>query len=132
MLTLMKRQFRRRRLARTVAELPALLQRSYGGQDRYTAAQVRRSAERLAMTDDVLVYALAACCEETEFRSALGAGPQPDYRALRQELCELFDINRPDFTCRHMRKLRGTPRSSGWSAVGEGSADMLPPIDTSP
>jgi hypothetical protein len=36
---------------------------------------------------------------------------------MRGELAGLFDIWPPDFTCKHLRELRGVPRSRRWEPI---------------
>ncbi len=121
MLGLLRRYFKRRRLAAVVAGVPAVLKRKYGGQDAYSAAQVLRSAETLKLRRPVSDYALAACCSATEFADALKHQKTGGYTALRAELAVLYAIDRPDFNCAHLRKLRDVPRSSQWTTtVGDG------------
>lgn len=62
MLGILKRYLRRRKLVGVVGALPRQLTKSFGGQDKYTVAQVNRAAEKLGLKAEVRPFALAACC----------------------------------------------------------------------
>ncbi len=112
MLSRMHRYWRRRRLAPIVGILPDQLARMFGGHDTYTNGQVHRAAAELGLRTRAQPFAFAACCSDREFLSAVPDHSNATYHQMRNELCELFEIDDPGFTCNHLRKLRTVAHSS--------------------
>jgi hypothetical protein len=125
MFAVLKRHFRRRKLAFVVVAVPRALKTGYGAQPSYTAPQVRRTIEDLRIRRDLSAYAFAACCSEEEFSKALPDRAPGDYLRLRNELVDTFEIGTADFTCDNLRSLKYVPRSNRWATLGDGQQGTL-------
>jgi hypothetical protein len=122
---MLKRHFRRRKLAFAVVAVPRALKVRYAAQPTYTASQVRRTVEGLRIRRELTAYAFAACCTEEQFSKALPDHTPEDYVRLRNELLDTFNIEASNFTCDHLRSLKHVPRSNRWATVGDGQQGTL-------
>jgi len=124
-----KRMLDRRRLTPAVSLVPAELARSFGAADSYTAGQLASVLARTKVTGKAAKYALAANCTEAEFRAARPELSEADYQRLRVELDSLFEIGKPNFTSRHLFKLKSKYTQS-FSTISGGD-DMAPYVSSS-
>jgi hypothetical protein len=102
----LKRYFAHRRLKPVVSILPRRLMRAFGSGDHCTFLQAKRAISDLRLSKSREPYALAAACTFQELERNSAPLSAEDYRRLRAELVDLFDIRRGDFT---LRDLLATP-----------------------
>jgi hypothetical protein len=105
MITFLTRRFRRRRLKLVVSALPAQLIKSFAAKDYCTFGQATRVIEDLHLPPPVRPYAYAAVCNHNELEKTLRLSPD-DYKRLRAELVELFNLSNPDFKIKDLLKER--------------------------
>jgi hypothetical protein len=105
MITFLRRYFRRRRLKPVVSALPAQLVKSFAAKDHCAFGQARRVIEDLHLAPSVRPYAYAAVCDHSELEKCLHLSPD-DYKRLRAELVELFNLSNPDFKIEDLLKER--------------------------
>ena len=96
MITFLTRQFRRRRLKPVVSTLPAQVVKSFAAKDHCTFGQARRVIEDLHLPPSVQPYAYAAVCDHRELENSLHLSAD-DYKRLRAELLDLFNLSSSDF-----------------------------------
>ena len=126
MLSLLKRYLARRRLRPIVSRLPGRLAKLFACTDHCTSGQARRVITDLRLRKSIEPYAYAAVCTFADVESSGIAMSAEDYRRLRAELADLFDIARPNFT---IRDLLSTPYSRHEPAQENVYASSGPPAD---
>jgi uncharacterized membrane protein YgcG len=109
MTMLLKRYFAYRRLKPIVSILPRRLMRAFGSDEHCTFLQAKRAISDLRLSQSQEPYALAAACRFPELERNSAPLSAEDYRRLRAELVDLFDIRRTDFT---LKDLLATPYAS--------------------
>ena len=88
-----------------MSTLPAQLVKSFAAKDHCTFGQAKRVIEDLHLPEFVQPYAYAAVCKQSELKKSLhlSAG---DYKRLRAELLDLFNLRNPAFTIKDLLKER--------------------------
>src|SRR5262245_59402756 len=98
MITLLKRYFARRRLRPVVSTLPRRVVKAFGVGEYCTFRQARRAIVDLGLSKGQELYAYAAVCRFQELNKSNLSMTADDYRRLRTELADLFDLRSSDFT----------------------------------
>ena len=101
----LNRYFRRKRLKPVVSALPAQLVKSFAAKDHCTFGQATRVIQDLHLPQSVQPYAYAAVCDHRELENSLHLSAE-DYKRLRAELFELFNLRNRDFTIKDLLKER--------------------------
>src|SRR5262245_16282098 len=105
MIAFFRRYFRRRRLKPVVSTLPAQLVKSFAAKDHCTFGQAKRIIEDLHLPESVQPYAYAAVCNQSELEKSLHPSAD-DYKRLRADLVDLFNLSSPDFKINDLLKER--------------------------
>ena len=102
MMTKLRRYFSRRRLKPVVTILPRRLVSAFGPSEHYTFLQAKRAIADLRLGESLEPYAYAAVCKLKEVQKGIPSFAEEDYRRLRAELVDCFDLRRPEFTVRDL------------------------------
>jgi hypothetical protein len=105
MIAFLTRHFRRRRLKPVVSTLPARIVKSFAATDHCTFGQAKRVIEDLHLPQSVQPYAYVAVCHHNELETPLHLSAD-DYKRLRAELLDLFNLSSPDFKIKDLLKGR--------------------------
>ena len=105
MFAFLSRHFRRKRLKAVVSTLPAQLVKSFAAKDHCTFGQATRVIRDLHLSQSVQRYAYAAVCDHSELEKSLRLSAD-DYKQLRAELVELFNLDDPEFKIKDLLKNR--------------------------
>jgi hypothetical protein len=111
MIAFLTRHFRRRRLKPVVSTLPARIAKSFAVTDHCTFGQAKRVIEDLHLPQSVQPYAYVAVCHQNELETPLHLSAD-DYKRLRAELLDLFNLSSSDFKIKDLLKGR-------WYGPGE-------------
>jgi hypothetical protein len=109
-----RRYLARRRLRPVVSTLPRRLMKLFGASDFCTFGQAKRAIGDLRLSASVQPYAYAAVCRQSDLGDGFPLSAD-DYRRLREELADLFDLRSCDF---RIKDLLATPYSS-WNPAQE-------------
>lgn len=93
------------------AAVPAILVKSYGAGDTYTAGQVTTACKKLGLSPETVKAALAACCTRANFTALGGAYTAELFDRLRAEIAKQFDIDSNELSAEALRKLGLRPAS---------------------
>jgi hypothetical protein len=120
MIAFLTRHFWRRRLKPIVSTLPARIVKSFAATGHCTFGQAKRVIEDLNLPQSVQPYAYVAVCHQSELETALHLSSD-DYKRLRADPVDLFNLGSPDFKIKDLLKGRwydrGTPRRCRSGAV---------------
>lgn len=119
MLAFLNRQLARRRLKPVVSSLPRRLRRAFGPAESYTFLQAKRAISDLRLRKSLEPYAYAAACKLEELQRSNFPLSEHDYRRLRAELVDFFDLRGFGFT---VMNLLATPYAKHSPAPENGYA----------
>lgn len=97
-------------LRQLMRRLPELLCHRYGLGAFYTAGQVQRAIEALAVRPALRVYGFAAACSLATFLDAVPGADDGDYHDLRSELADLAGLPTESFTMLHAERCAAAER----------------------
>jgi hypothetical protein len=92
---------RYRRLRPVVRILPRRVAEAYGAYDHCTFGQARRVITDMRLHASIVPYAYATVCRQRELDKGFPLSAE-EYRRLRAELAEIFDLRSSAFTIRDL------------------------------
>src|SRR5262245_24288106 len=104
MLAFLNRPLAHRRLKPVVGSLPRYLVRGFGPAESYTFLQTKRAISDLRLGEALEPYAYAAACKFEDLQSSNVPLSEHDYRRLRAEFVDSFDLRGSSFTVMNLIK----------------------------